>query len=58
VKQDDKPRRDDPNPAARRDRPGESHDDLVKRGDRPTERSPKGYQDAERSPRDQGGIAD
>jgi hypothetical protein len=58
VKQDERDTRHEPNPSARRDMPGESHDDLVKREPDPDEAPPKGYQDAERTPRDQGGIAD
>ncbi|CAN5819102.1 hypothetical protein BH23GEM6_BH23GEM6_08610 [soil metagenome] len=58
VKQKDESERDDPNPAARRDKPGETHDDLVKRETERSEDPPKSYQDADRSPRDHGGIAD
>jgi hypothetical protein len=50
------------NPAARRDRPGEPHEDVHEEpASGPVERHepPRGYQqDAELDPRDQGGIAD
>jgi hypothetical protein len=45
------------NPAARRDRPGEDHDDLERRPEPPSE-PPRGYQEGELDPRDHGGIAE
>lgn len=49
--------RDRVNPAARRDRPGEPHDDLARSGgDAPRDEEVRGYQEAELDPRDDGGI--
>jgi hypothetical protein len=50
--------RDSVNPAARRDRPGEPHDDLVENDPANGDRPPKSYQEGELEPRDQGGIAE
>ena len=51
--------KDDPaavNPAARRDRPGEPHDDLASREGEAGRERVRGYQESELDPRDDGGI--
>ncbi|CAN5718408.1 hypothetical protein BH23GEM8_BH23GEM8_11740 [soil metagenome] len=46
------------NPSARRDAEGEPHDDLARSDGDDEKDRPGSYQDADRDPRDQGGIAD
>lgn len=44
------------NPAARRDEPGEPHDDLANREKPASADRVKGYQETKLDPRDDGGI--
>ncbi len=50
--------RENVNPAARRDRPGEPREDLTDSDTADEDRPPRPYQEAELEPRDQGGIAE
>ena len=50
--------REEINPAARRDRPGEPHEDLARSGEPREPERPHGYQEAEMDPLDNSGIAE